>query len=171
MAVIDADPTKSHTLNDYYEAEVNRYNSGIIKYPFFNLENGEHTLSLRVWDIYNNSSIAYLDFLVVGSEDLIISNLMNYPNPVIDNTHFVFEHNQSNNDLEVKFQIFNINGRLIKTLTGITRSHNYKSEPLEWDACTESGDKIGRGLYVYKLTVTNETGETKTETAKLIYVK
>lgn len=171
MAVIDEDATKSYTLNDYYEAEVNRYNSGVINYPFFNLENGEHTLSLRVWDIYNNSSTAYLDFLVVGSEDLVISNLMNYPNPVIDNTFFVFEHNQSNNDLDVKIQIYNVSGRLIKTLTGIARSKNYKSEPLEWDACTEAGDKIGRGFYVYKLTVTNESGETKSETAKLIFVK
>jgi len=171
MAVIDEDPSKSYTLNDYYEAEVNRYNSGIINYPFFNLENGEHTLSLRVWDIYNNSSTAYLDFLVIGSEDLVISNLMNYPNPVMDNTYFVFEHNQSNNDLDVKIQIYNVNGRLIKTLKGIARSHNYKSEPLEWDACTEAGDKIGRGFYVYKLTVTNESGESETETAKLIFVK
>ncbi|PLX05611.1 MAG: hypothetical protein C0598_14125 [Marinilabiliales bacterium] len=171
MAVIDGDATKSYTLNDYYEAEVNRFNSGVINYPFFNLEDGEHTLSLRVWDINNNSSTAYLDFVVVGSEDLVISNLMNYPNPVVDNTYFVFEHNQSNNELDVEIQIYNINGRLIKTLTGIAKSKNYKSEPLEWDACSESGRKIGRGFYVYKLIVTNESGQTKTETAKLIYVR
>jgi hypothetical protein len=171
LAVIDEDLVQSYTLNEYYEAEVNRYNSGIINYPFFNLASGEHTLSLRVWDIYNNSSTATLDFVVINSEDLMISNLMNYPNPVLDKTSFIFEHNQSNKEIKVEIRIFNISGRLIRTLSATSKSGNYKSEPLEWDSTTETGEKIGKGFYVYKLTATSESGQTKSETAKLIFVK
>lgn len=171
LAVIDEDAVQTYVLNDYYEAEVNRYNEGTVNYPFFKLEDGEHSLSLRVWDIYNNSSTAYLDFVVVASEELVISNLFNYPNPVFNFTKFVFEHNQSNKDIEVEIQIFDMSGRSVKTLTAIVHSENYKSEPIEWDARTDAGGEIGRGFYVYQLTATSESGQIKTESSKLIFLR
>ena len=171
LAVIDDESTKTFILNDYYEAEVNRYNSGIIKYPFFKLEDGEHELRLRVWDIYNNSSVATLKFLVVSSQDLVIDELMNYPNPANDYTYFTFTHNQSNKEMDVKIEVFDMSGRLVKTLTGISKSKNYKAEPMRWDCHTDAGGDISRGFYMYKLTATNEDGQTKQKTAKLIYVK
>ncbi len=171
LAVIDEDAVKTYVLNDYYEAEVNKYNEGVVEYPFFKLEDGQHTLSLRVWDIYNNSSTAYLDFVVVSSEELVISNLYNFPNPVFDQTKFVFEHNQSNKVIEVEIQIIDMTGRPVKTLRATVRSENYKSEPIEWDASTDAGGKIGRGFYVYQLTATSESGMVKSETSKLIFLK
>jgi len=171
LAIIDGDAVQTYNLNDYYEAEVNRYNSGEINYPFFNLDEGEHTLSLRVWDIYNNSTTAYLDFLVVTSEDLIISNLFNYPNPASDQTSFVFEHNQSNKNIEVEIQIYNTNGGLVKTLNAVVKSENYKSEPIVWNINSEPGGMLGQGFYVYRLVATSESGVSKSETSKLVYVK
>lgn len=171
LAVIDDDPVQTYILNDYYEAEVNRYNEGVVNYPFFNLEDGEHTLSLRVWDIYNNSSTVYLDFIVMSSEELVISNLFNYPNPVVDKTFFVFEHNQSNKDIEVEIQVYDMSGRLIKTLNAIVKSESYKSEPIEWDSRTDAGGEISGGFYVYQLSATSESGQIKYETSKLVFVK
>jgi len=171
LAVIDEDPVQTFILNDFFEAEVNRYNEGAINYPFFKLAEGEHTLSLRVWDIYNNSSTAYLDFVVVPSEDLVISNLYNYPNPVMESTSFVFEHNQSNKNIDVEIQIYNSFGGLVKTLTATVRSENYKSEPIKWNTGTDAGGKIGRGFYVYRLIATSESGQTQSETSKLVYIK
>lgn len=171
LAIIDDDPVQTYILNDYYEAEVNRYNAGVVNYPFFNLEDGEHTLSLRVWDIYNNSSTAYLDFIVVSSEELVISNLFNYPNPVVDKTFFVFEHNQSNKDIEVEIRVYDISGRLIKTLNATVKSESYKSEPIEWDARTDAGGEISGGFYVYQLSATSESGQVKHETSKLVFVR
>lgn len=171
LAVIDDDPVQTYILNDYYEAEVNRYNEGAVNYPFFNLENGEHTLSLRVWDIYNNSSTAYLDFIVASSEELVISNLLNYPNPTVDKTYFVFEHNQSNKDMEVEIQVFDMSGRLIKTLNANVKSESYTSEPIEWDCHTDAGGQISGGFYVYQLSAKSESNQIKYETAKLVFLK
>lgn len=171
LAVIDENSSQNFILNEYYEAEVNRFNAGIVTYPFANLEDGEHTLSLRVWDIYNNSSTVSLDFLVVSSEDLVISNLFNYPNPVSDKTSFVFEHNQSNKELTVEIEVFDINGRLLKTLNAVVKSDTYKSEPIEWDARTDAGGKIGRGMYVYRLKATSESNQVKMESSKLVFVR
>ena len=171
LAVIDDNAVQTFVLNDYYEAEANRYNEGTINYPFFKLEDGQHTLSLRVWDIYNNSNTAYLDFVVVSSEELVISNLFNYPNPVFNQTKFVFDHNQSNKDIEVEIQVFDMSGRPVKTLNATVRSETYKSEPIEWNTTTDAGGEIGRGFYVYRLTATSESGQIKSETSKLIFLK
>ena len=171
LAVIDDDPVQTYILNDYYEAEVNRYNEGAVNYPFFNLEDGEHSLSLRVWDIYNNSSTAYLDFIVASSEGLVISNLLNYPNPVVDKTYFVFEHNQSNKDMEVEIHVFDMSGRLIKTLNATVKSESYTSEPIEWDCQTDAGGQISGGFYVYQLIATSENNQIKYETSKLVFLR
>jgi len=171
LAIIDGDPAQTYVLNDYYEAEVNRYNEGSVNYPFFKLEDGQHTLSLRVWDIYNNSNTAYLDFVVISSEEFVISSLYNFPNPVFNKTAFVFEHNQSNKTIEVEIQIIDMKGRPVKTIYTTIRSDGYKSEPIEWDTRTDAGGEIGRGMYVYRLIATSESGVIKSETAKLVFLR
>ncbi len=161
----------SYILNQYYEADVDSYNSGIINYPFHKLDNGDYTLSLRVWDIHNNSSVAYLDFIVVSSSSMIVENLMNYPNPFMSNTNFVFDHNQTGQELNVLIYIFNTNGGLVKTIETEMTPEGYRSTPISWDGSTDAGGKIGRGLYLYKLVVRNENGTTQEENSKLIYIR
>ncbi len=170
-AVIDGDQSQSFILNSYYESEKNSFNKGAVTYPFRDLADGEHVLSLKVWDVYNNSSIAYLNFLVTTSEELVIENLMNYPNPFLSETNFVFDHNQSGQELDVTIQVFNSAGMLIRTLQTHFSSETYQSPPLRWDARTDSGGEIGRGFYVYRLIVKNENGATAEARSKLVFIK
>lgn len=171
MATLDSDDAQSHVLNQYYEADIDSYNSGKITYPFRNLGDGEHVLSLKVWDIYNNSSIAYLNFIVVSGQNLVVENLLNYPNPFVSNTNFVFDHNQAGKELDVKIQVFSTNGELVKTIETRVTSENYKSEPIPWDGSTDSGGKIGGGFYVYRMVVKNPEGSTGEEHSKLVYLR
>lgn len=171
MAVVDEESTKGYNLNDYYEAFENSYKSGRITYPFHSLDEGPHTLSLKVWDIYNNSSIAFIDFVVVSSEEMVVKDLMNYPNPFMDETSIVFSHNQSGKELEVVIEIYATDGRKVKTLGARITSEGYKSTPVKWDATTDSGGKIGRGLYVYRVKAKNESGQVAEDRAKLLYVR
>ncbi len=67
VAILDGNTDKPIILNDFYESDLNSYTSGTIRYPFHNLEEGLHTLSLKVWDVFNNSAEAYLEFTVVSS--------------------------------------------------------------------------------------------------------
>jgi len=57
-ALLDEDNASLKILNDYYEADVNTFQQGTVRYPFYNLSEGEHELTFKVWDIYNNSSSA-----------------------------------------------------------------------------------------------------------------
>ncbi len=171
ITVINEDKELTFVLNDYYEADQNKFNKGKIVYPFNKLPDGEHNLSLKVWDVYNNSSTAYLNFLVISSEQLIVENLMNYPNPFINETNFVFDHNQRGNDIDVLVEIFRLNGQLAKTINAKLHPEGFRSEPIIWDGSTDGGGKIGRGFYVYRVTVRNEAGATGKDQSKLVYIR
>nr|WP_321222877.1 type IX secretion system sortase PorU [uncultured Psychroserpens sp.] len=159
-AIIDGDETNPFILNDYYEASVDDFTNGKLSYPFRDLEPGLHTLTFKAWDVYNNSSIAQIEFNVRDKdEELVIDNVLNYPNPFIDYTEFWFNHNSSD-VLDVSVQIFTVSGKLVRTLNGQTsgggKVTSSLSKDIVWDGRDDFGDKIGKGVYVYKLKVRSE---------------
>jgi len=89
-------------------------------------------------------------------EELVIDNVLNYPNPFVSYTEFWFNHN-STEPLDVSVQIFTVSGKLVRTLNGQTtggsKSISSLSKDIVWDGRDDFGDKIGKGVYVYKLKV------------------
>jgi hypothetical protein len=157
VAIIDGDETNPFVLNDYYQANVDDYQSGTVSYPFRDLSPGLHTLTLKAWDVYNNSSTTEIQFVVYDKdEELVINNVLNYPNPFIDYTEFWFNHNSSD-VLDVSIQIFTVSGKLVRTLNGQTaaggKTTSSLSKDIIWDGRDDFGDKIGKGVYIYKLKV------------------
>ncbi|MBG7631180.1 MAG: type IX secretion system sortase PorU, partial [Bacteroidetes bacterium] len=54
VAILDGDQNNPIILNDYYETDLNTYKKGQVSYPFRDLSPGLHTITLKVWDTYNN---------------------------------------------------------------------------------------------------------------------
>lgn len=167
VAILDGDETNPFKLNDYYLADVDDYQRGKVTYPFRDLEPGLHTLSLKAWDVYNNSSTAEIQFVVFDEkEELVIRNVLNYPNPFVNYTEFWFNHNSSA-VLDVSIQIFTVSGKLVKTINGQTtggsKVTSSLSKDLVWDGRDDFGEKIGKGVYVYKLTVESKQFNKKVE--------
>ncbi len=157
IAFLDGDETKPFILNDYYEAELDNYKKGVVTFPFRGLEPGLHTLTFRAWDVYNNSSTTEIQFVVYNqNQELVVDKVLNYPNPFVNYTEFWFNHNSST-PLNVLIQIFTVSGKLVRTLRGQTSGggavNSSLSRDLVWDGRDDFGDKIGKGVYVYKLTV------------------
>jgi len=171
VAVLDANTEKSEVLNDYYEADLDTYQSGIVSYPYSNLKEGNHTLSLKVWDVNNNSSESYTEFVVASSAELALEHILNYPNPFTTSTDFYFEHNKPDQMLEVLVQIFTVSGKLIKTISANMLSNGYKAGPIHWDGRDDFGDRIGRGVYVYRLRVKTEYDASAEKFEKLVILK
>jgi len=165
------DESDNYTLNDYYESELDDFQNGTIKYPFFNLANGRHLLSLKVWDIYNNSTTVYTEFIVAASHQMALKSVMNYPNPFIESTKFSFEHNQTDQPLEVTIRIFTLNGQLVRTLTDQYFAGGYKYNSIAWNGTDEGGGRLNKGMYIYKILVRNYDGSVSEETDKLIILK
>lgn len=152
-AILDNDNTHPLVLNDYYESDLNSYKKGSVRYPLSDLKEGKHTLSVKVWDVHNNSSSAYTEFVVASSAEVALKHVLNYPNPFTTKTFFYFEHNQCCTQMDVQIQIFTISGKLVKTIHRLVNMEGYRSDPIEWDGTDDFGEKIGRGVYVYRLRV------------------
>src|SRR5690606_6201755 len=99
-AVLDGDLSNPYVLNDYYETAPNDYSRGYVNFPVTGLNEGRHTFRVKAWDMFNNSGEGTVQFEVVDGKVVEVLNLMNYPNPFRDKTHFVFEHNHPGEKLK-----------------------------------------------------------------------
>jgi len=171
VAILDENSDKPIVLNDYYESDLDSYKSGSIRYPISELKDGRHSLSLKVWDVHNNSSQEYTEFVVAREAELALDHVLNYPNPFTTHTDFFFEHNQPGSPLEVQVQIFTVSGKLIKTIDALVLSNGFRSDPISWNGTDDFGDRIGRGVYLYKVRVRNSNGEYAEKLEKLVILR
>ncbi len=167
-AVLDDNSNNTINLNDFYQADLDSYQSGKVVYPFSGLSEGTHSLKFKIWDVYNNSSESYTEFVVAESAELALEHVLNYPNPFTTRTTFMFEHNQPCNSLDVQVQVFTVSGKLVKTINETVLSHGFRNDPIEWDGLDDYGQKIGRGVYMYNLKVTTPDGQKAEQIERLV---
>lgn len=170
-AVLDGKTTTPIVLNDYYVSDLNTFRSGMISYPLSSLSDGPHQINMKVWDVYNNSSDASIDFIVVSSAEFAFQHLLNYPNPMRDQTTFSWETNQVNQTLEVEIRIFTISGNLVKTLKQTINSQGYRNASIKWDGTQDDGRKISSGMYVYQMLLMIPDGTIKRQSSKLVVIR
>lgn len=157
-------------LDSYFKTDRDSYQSGTIKYRLTDLKEGGYLLRVNASDANkNNVSGGELEFNVINGSKLSLNKILNYPNPFTTNTTFHFDHNRAGDDLEVSLQIFTVTGKLVKTLSKFESSSNTHIGDMNWDGKDEYGDNIGRGVYVYKLSVKAlSDGAKKEEFQKLV---
>ena len=174
--VLDANNSDTYVLNDYYESELDNAKAGEVRYPLSSLEEGLHTIKVKAWDVSNNSGEDYTEFVVAKSAQLAISHVLNFPNPFTTSTNFQFEHNFPSQLLDVQVQIFSVGGRLLKTIDTEIMTDGFRVKDIEWDGRDDFGDKLGKGVYIYKVKVgaANSNGDTITSNSafeKLVILK
>lgn len=170
-AVLDGQTAEPLVLNDYYVTDLNTYTSGTLSYPLSKLAEGAHHVTLKAWDVYNNSAEAGIDFVVISSNEFAYEHLYNYPNPMRDHTTFCFETNQVYENLEVEIQIFTLFGKPVKSFKQKIFTQGYRIEPIVWDGITDGGRKVDSGTYVYRVLVTIPDGTTHQQTSKLVVIR
>jgi hypothetical protein len=163
VAVLDGDVSNPIILNDYYQTELDSYSTGNLHFPLRNLKAGLHTITFTVWDVYNNATSTEIQFLVVGNETVTLSNVLNYPNPCVNYTEFWFTHNKPNEPLEVQVQVLTITGKVVWTKNQTITTAGFLSREITWDTRDDFGNRIGKGVYVYKLTVKATLSNKKVE--------
>lgn len=150
------DQENSYILNDFYEADVDNFRKGTVQYPLSSLPEGLHNIKVKAWDVYNNMGEGETDFVVASNAEMALDHVLNYPNPFTTNTEFMFEHNLPYQDLDVLVQIYTVSGKLVKSIQQnipALENDGYRIRGIQWDGLDEFGDNIGRGVYVYKVTV------------------
>lgn len=182
--VLDDDTKNTLVMNNFYSSDLDSYSAGEVRYPLSSLSEGLHHIEVKAWDVYNNSAEGFTDFIVASSAQMALSHVFNYPNPFTTNTEFMFEHNMPSQMLDVLVQIYTVSGKLIKTIqqtvipetissTGqkIDGEGGYRVNGIHWDGKDDFGDNIGKGVYVYKLTVKANNGMSAETYQKLVVLK
>jgi hypothetical protein len=163
---------KTYVLNEYYSSEIDDFRKGKVDFQLINLEKGNYTISVKAWDVFNNSTEAKIDFQVRSDDKLELNHILNYPNPFTERTAFYFEHNQPYEDLDVSIQVFSPSGKLVKSINQfVAASAAYRIGPIPWDGFDDFGDRIGRGVYFYKLRVKLSNGKYAEAYQKLVILK
>ncbi|NRB64774.1 MAG: type IX secretion system sortase PorU, partial [Saprospiraceae bacterium] len=154
-AIIDEDSQNSVLLNDFFETELGDFTRGQVRFPLDNLTEGRHSVRIKAWDVANNSAEGYTEFVVANSSKLALEHVLNYPNPFTDRTCFQFDHNYANQDLNILIRIFSVSGRLVKTIERqqVSDGAIRQDDCIEWDGRDNFGDRLARGVYLYKVNV------------------
>ena len=143
--------------------------SGSINYKFSSIENGDHELLIKAWDVFNNFSEQNTFFTVVDGNDLVVRDIYNYPNPFSDKTQFTFQQNLSK-PIDVKIKVYTIAGRLIKEIEQFNLNDRFVV--IDWDGRDGDGSQIANGTYLYKVIIKSVDGEfSKSVLGKLAVVK
>jgi hypothetical protein len=170
-AILDGNTSEPFILNDFYESDFDTYKSGYIWFPFSFLSPGEHSLTVKVWDVFNNSSQAEIHFRVYNSGEFVINDVYNYPNPFKEYTNIVFEHNQQNIEFTTKAEFYSISGHLVKVIEQTDAQNGSVSAPIRWDGTNSNGDMVPAGMYLCRLSVRTSNGFFAQKTGKLIRIK
>ena len=166
VAAIDSD--NNIILNSFYENDIGTYKSGKIIYPLTTLEKGEHVISLKAWDNFNNSSTASLIFFVRDEEALVLNKLINYPNPFTNSTKISLEHNRPDDNIEIIINIFSSGGMLVKTIKTTQSTGGYRINPVIWDGKDNKGGRVASGIYIYTVDFKTENNETVRASGRMI---
>jgi len=167
-AVLDNNTANTYDLTNYYQPSLNSYQKGTITFPFTSLGSGTHTLSLRVWNVYDNTSLATTEFNVEPQSSLQLQHVLNYPDPFTTHTQFFFEINEVCDQMDVQIQVFSVSGKLVKNILTSVKTDSFHSEPIDWDGRDDYGDRIAKGVYIYHIKVRTSTGTTADTYQKLV---
>ena len=143
------------------------FRRGRIAIPVSGLTEGTYEFDLKVWDTQNNSSTAHL-WLVVGG-DVFLAGVSNYPNPFSEETRITMTHVGKEGSFNVVAEMFDLMGRNVARLTKqVASTGDGELEPLVWDGRDQWGNLLATGIYLYRLTLTDETGFSRTVSQRLM---
>ncbi len=154
-AVLDGDVQNPYILNDFYETLPNTYQYGFVSFPMAGLSSGKHTITVKAWDVNNNSGEGSVNFVVADSNVMAVQNVLTYPNPFRDIIHFVFDHNHPEEQLQVEISIYNTTGALVRTLKQSFMASGSRTDQVTWDGTTTSGAKLPSGVYLCRMKIAN----------------
>jgi hypothetical protein len=167
--ILDGDETNPFILNDYYEANEDDFTKGKVYFPLRDIEPGLHTLKITAWDTYNNSAMNEIQFVVSESDGVELTRVLNYPNPFTSYTEFWFNHNRPFEPLDVQVQVMTISGKVVWSKNQNLTTTGFTSREITWDGRDDFGQRLGKGVYVYKITVKSTlTNKSSSKIEKLV---
>ncbi len=141
--------------------------SGKIAYPLTGLSAGEHTLTLTVYDNANNSSSQSYRFRVGETNEPMIRYLGTDVNPASESVTFIAEIESPNTNVKYKLSVYDLNGSQVWSVEDNRQSDSTGRMQTKWNLQDQTGIRIPRGIYIYRLEVETPQGLVSAQARKL----
>ena len=167
LMLIDEDNPVNVSSGFVYDE--NSSTKGRLTWQIEDLSEGNHLLQLIVFDNFNNFQVAETNFYSQEAGDIVIKDMLFYPNPYdySETAKFTFVISET---ADVDIKIYTITGKKIKELSYVGCSSGYNE--ILWNGKDSDGDKIANGNYFYKLRAKSKLSKQKAEKiGKLIILK
>lgn len=174
---IDGGQAYEGDITSYFRYNMGDYRSGAASFRLPELSTGEHELTIKAWDNFNNSTLATARIEVAASGSLQISQVMNYPNPVRESQpNTAFQYCLSEDVEKVTIKIFTEAGHRIKTIEFTSPEYtSMDCHQAPWDLRDADSDELANGVYLYKVYAEKNAPDGKKdkadETGKLVILR
>ena len=165
------DGTKTYSeLTPYYTPQTcDEGTLGSLSFPLSELDNGEHTLRLRAWDVLNNMSEKTIRFSVSRGLKPEVAEVYATSNPARTSTTFYVKHNRPNAQMIVGIEVFDLMGRMVWSTQQSGKCNQSMTFPITWDLNMTGGNRAPRGIYIYRATISTD-GEHEASKAKKLAI-
>ncbi|UCD37683.1 MAG: type IX secretion system sortase PorU [Fidelibacterota bacterium] len=142
------DESTSEVMDPLFQYNTDSHTTGRFPYQFDPTLSGSHELNVEAWDGANNKSVSGLTLHLSLSQEQVVTDVFNFPNPFPAATDFVFTLGIP---ADVTITIFTLNGIKIRTLEAFASRAG--PQRIYWDGRDEFGDQIANGTYLYHFKV------------------
>lgn len=167
---LDDDLSSTVSLNEHFTYAPGSYNSGQLVYRLPTLMPGLHTMTLRVWDVNNNSTTQRLGFIVsdgAGQGTRVYSTV----NPASTHTTFVAGFpTVGENEATIVWEVFDRTGKPVWTKHNTVAAKS-GTAAVAWNLRSNDGLLSPEGVYVVKATLKANGQKAQQATQKLIIVR
>jgi hypothetical protein len=150
-AKLEGEINGTYILNDFFIGTLNDPTSGTVRFQLPTLLPGKYKITVKAWDLGNNSVEKFIEFEVIDPEVVFTIPTFNYPNPFLTSTSIVFEHDFNNQEIELEIQIFDFTGKLIRVIKENKITQASADEIVQWDGNDNLGQSLPKGMYIYKI--------------------
>lgn len=140
---------------------------GTLMYGLTDVAPGPHTLTLEVWDNLNNSTRSSIDFNVNATAEPYIVSLSTDCNPATSGVNFNIRIDMPNTEMNSELWVYDLNGRVVWESSAKTSTSSDGSLKTYWNLCDKSGNRVPRGIYLYKALVRTARGQWTSQTNRL----
>ena len=171
VAIVDNNPAHTYNLNSVYTPSSVDYRRGTIMLPLNALEAGEHTLMLRAWDLYNNSSTAKITFVV---DPGLLPDFMDFKivgTPVVSGktSELIIMHNRPQSKIDVVLELFTLQGQAVwkDVQSVVCDGMEYR---YAWDGTANGARSLPAGVYIMRGYIISDGGMSEPKSLKFVVV-
>lgn len=166
--IIDNNEQTTYNLNSYFKPTTGGYADGTVAFSIPELEEGEHTMIIRAFNVLNQMGTKTIHFSVVHGQKPDIGYIRIF-GPVYDTAKIHVYSNRRGSLINVNLWVYDVYGKLMYQQSHTGEENNEEYYEFEWNI-TSSVGVVPPGIYVARVGLSTSDGEEDTIGKKFLVV-